>query len=1675
MTQMKRLLFCLLLLTGLAASGQVYNNEWIDHAKTYYKFKVGKNGLFRIPQSTLANAGLGGIPAEQFQLWRNGVQVPIYTSVASGTLSGSDYIEFWGEMNDGKADKAVYRRPEYQLNDKWSLLSDSATYFLTVNPAGSNRRLVTTTNNVSGNTLPAEPYFMYKAGNYYRERIHNGFAVNVGDYMYSSSYDKGEGWASGDIGVNETKSFTFSDLYIYSGGPAARFTIAVSGNAINQRRYIAKINNDSITGNVVDFFNYTRDTAVFASSLLALNSATVGVTNITSAGSDRMVVHQYELTYPRQFNFGGAANFEFTLPASAAGNYLEIAGFAFGSAAPVLYDLTNGQRYVGEVAGSLVKVALAPSATERKLVLVSEEAANVSSIAGLQSRTFVDYRQQQNQGDYLIISNPILFNANGTDPVEAYRLYRSSNEGGAYNARTYLADDLIDQFAFGIKKHPMGIRNFIQFARNTFTVTPKHVFIIGKGVDYVGQRYNEGHADIHRLNLIPTFGWPASDILLAADPGDSYPKTSIGRLSVINGQEVATYLKKVKDHEANQRTPSPYIKDKAWMKNIVHAVGSSEPGLQLLLDNYMRKYKAIASDTLFGANVHTFTKSSPDVIEQINSNSLNKLFEDGISLITYFGHSSTTALDFNLNNPEQYNNPGKYPMFIALGCNVGNFYNFNTLRFLSKETLSEKFVLAQDRGTIGFIASSHFGIVHYLDIYNERTYKAMAYKNYGQPIGNLIQSSIAQTFAYTTQEDFYARATCEETILNGDPAVTLNPHPKADYVVEDNMVSMTPAFVSVADESFKLRAKFLNIGKAVSQNIVVQVKRVFPNQTSQIVYTDTIPGIRFSDSISVDIPIDPLTDKGLNKLTVTIDVDNEVEELFETNNSITKEIMIYEDEARPIYPYNFSIVNKQGIKLVASTANPFATSKTYRVEVDTSALFATPLASGTRVSVGGVIEFDPGVTFQDNTVYYWRVAQVPDSGSINWNTFSFIYMANQELGFNQSHLYQHFHSQTEKINYDSTSTWRYGSVLNTISIRNAMIGPASWQEGDVSMAVNGDFYMRNDCGHASIVFNVFDPNSGKPWTNPNGRYGSASMCSPTRLWNFEYSLRTQEGRKRAMDFMDSIPDGAYVVARSMLWFYPQGVYVDDWLKDEAINGAGKTLYHKMKAAGFATIDSFNRPRVFAFVYQKGNSGFAPVYDMSPTEYEILTLSVDFYSKDSIGHITSPDFGPAKTWKQLQWGGSSVETDPTDYPTIDIIGIKPDGSKATLLTGINKTQQTFDISSIDAKTYPYLRLQMRNADSIHFTPYQLKYWRLTYEPKPEGALAPNILFTMKDTLEVGEPITFKMAFKNVSDVAFDSVKVKVLVTDRNNNVHQFVDRLRPINPSPDTLQVRLPASTAKLVGDNLLFVDVNPDNDQPEQHHFNNLFYRTFYVRGDSLNPVMDVTFDNTHILSGDIVAAKPDIMIKLKDEAKWMLLDDTSLVNIQVIDPDGIARAYHFNSDTLRFIPAQQTPNAENTATINFKPHFLKDGTYKMMVTGKDRSENRAGNIQYSVDFQVINKPMISNMLNYPNPFTTSTAFVFTITGVEVPQNLKIQILTVTGKIVREITKEELGPLRVGRNITEFKWDGTDQYGQKLANGVYLYRVVTNLNGKSLDKYTSESDNTDKYFNKGYGKMYLMR
>src|SRR6185369_10047753 len=215
---MKRFLLLLLILADLHANSQVYNNEWINYSQTYYKFKVGATGLYRISQPALSSIGLGSTPAELFKLWRNGKEIPVYTTVATGSMGESDYIEFWGEMNDGKPDLPLYRLPDFQLDDKWSIETDTAFYFLTVTSSASNLRYQPTANNVALNILPVEPYFMRSVGTQWRQKTNNGFAESVGSLVYSSAFDQGEGWTSLDI-FNSGTPLTDNqlNLMVYTG------------------------------------------------------------------------------------------------------------------------------------------------------------------------------------------------------------------------------------------------------------------------------------------------------------------------------------------------------------------------------------------------------------------------------------------------------------------------------------------------------------------------------------------------------------------------------------------------------------------------------------------------------------------------------------------------------------------------------------------------------------------------------------------------------------------------------------------------------------------------------------------------------------------------------------------------------------------------------------------------------------------------------------------------------------------------------------------------------------------------------------------------------------------------------------------------------------------------------------------------------------------------------------------------------------------------------------------------------------------------------------------------------------------------------------------------------------------------------------------------------------------
>jgi len=89
---------------------------------------------------------------------------------------------------------------------------------------------------------------------------------------------------------------------------------------------------------------------------------------------------------------------------------------------------------------------------------------------------------------------------------------------------------------------------------------------------------------------------------------------------------------------------------------------------------------------------------------------------------------------------------------------------------------------------------------------------------------------------------------------------------------------------------------------------------------------------------------------------------------------------------------------------------------------------------------------------------------------------------------------------------------------------------------------------------------------------------------------------------------------------------------------------------------------------------------------------------------------------------------------------------------------------------------------------------------------------------------------------------------------------------------------------------------------------------------------------------------------------------------------------------------------------------------------------------------------------NYPNPFSDVTIFSYYITGQEILDDLEIRIFTTSGRLVKRI-KNDINtstpgndPKRVGYN--ELMWDGTDEDGNPVANGVYFALFRAKLEDK---------------------------
>lgn len=1672
----KRLLLFILLFYSAGSIAQPYRNEWISFApgqpwslQQYFRISVWQEGIYRISYNDLQSSGVpvtSWFQNSGYQLFNNGREqfIRIIDSNSDNLFTPGDFIEFYGKKNDGELDAFIYDTITSQPNPYFSLFNDTASYFLTYNPMSSGRRM-SIENDQNFNAYPQAAYFIKEDVIQFTNDYNLGYRDANG--IADNSYTAGEGFCSDRISFQSFIDGNFNVQKLTAGiTPEAR--INLNGANRNSHPYEIKGNGqvfDNDTLSAYAFVTETFNPSNIANGNYAIRLQPLVDTQLPS-NENYMQVAYMRLRYSRSFDFSGE-NLPQNLELQGAGMQKVLIQLSnINVTSPVLYIVNRDTiRKVELTPSGTVYQALIPLFGNDCKLYLADAAAVVSNPASFKIQSvnqnpdpsvfgrFTNFLEAGMGKEFLIVTHPSLM-----PEVQNYLNYRN---GTGHHPLIANVEELYDQFGWGIKKHTLSIRNYADYMIDNGNGSPKWLYFIGKSVlckdsRAAGKGYN--------LDMVPSFGEPASDQMYTSklNTPDFKPELATGRLSAQDGADVMNYLEKIQIMEAQQKQPA-----QAWMKHVLHFGGGQNSDEQNLLGSKLAVYKQIVEDTLFGGKVFTFLKNSTAPIQINQSQYLQALIDSGCSMMTFYGHAAGSSFDISTDDPENYKNTGRYPVVLAQSCFVGDIHTTQRL-------LNERFVLTKDKGSVGFIAVPDKGIIDPLDDYSVQLHKNVFQLNYGKSIGEGMKQTVADIIV----DDFARKSVCMNMTLHGDPAYIMNQYELPDYAISSPDIIFEPAQVTTDIDSFTVKMAVMNLGKNINDSLDILLTRRFPdNSTRDTIFT--VPYISFKDTFAVKLPVDLQFGPGINTFEVTLDVyDKQPEIVNFANNIAIAHLSIESNDINPVMPQQYAIIPDQNVTLKATTANVFSGPRNYRFEIDTCIAFNSPkLQSNIAANAFGIVEWNIPNLLDTGVVYFWRVANDsitnPDtviSDKFQWRNSSFI-IKNGIEGWSQAHFHQFLQSDLANIE-------RQDAARNFKFIQSQYTMYATHNNSEPSYYINGVKMDYGGCtGTPQIAVAVIDSiDFENPWTTdicqPNRSFGNFNTydcntgagCNRTRPDKyFLFNATSQVAMDSLIDMLNNdIPANNYILSWS-LWT------VDFTQIPNVINA-----YANLGATALQGIPTGHK---FLLFLKKGDPSSAIVKrDTNPSN---LRLDYSFTRDWDKGFMSSTEVGPAKQWNNIFWNYNSLEgSAPPDSMYMQVYGIEPSGTETLLLDQLVRSQQPVNISSISATQYPKLRLRGYFEDLINRTPPQLAYWQVYYQPVPEGALNPKYYSFYKDTLQEGDSVRFAMAFSNISTVGMDTLSVDYFTFD-NSNVRRNIATVKTARPLAvnDTVMTSVSFSTQGMVGNNILWVEVNPRNLQPEQYHFNNIVSRNFHVNRDMTNPLLDVTFDGTHILNGDIISAKPEIRIQLLDENRFLALNDTADYRVSLRWPDGSRKYLNFEpapgsstgSALLKWEPAVLP---KNSFRITYFPQLLQDGTYELEVQASDKSGNLSGAKDYKVQFEVINRSTITEVVNYPNPFSTSTRFVFVLTGSEVPNDFRIQIMTVTGKIVREVTRAEIGNIHIGRNITDFAWDGKDQFGDQLANGVYLYRVITKINDESIEKRSTEAD---QYFKKGWGKMYLLR
>ncbi|HET6225344.1 MAG TPA: type IX secretion system sortase PorU, partial [Bacteroidia bacterium] len=213
---------------------------------------------------------------------------------------------------------------------------------------------------------------------------------------------------------------------------------------------------------------------------------------------------------------------------------------------------------------------------------------------------------------------------------------------------------------------------------------------------------------------------------------------------------------------------------------------------------------------------------------------------------------------------------------------------------------------------------------------------------------------------------------------------------------------------------------------------------------------------------------------------------------------------------------------------------------------------------------------------------------------------------------------------------------------------------------------------------------------------------------------------------------------------------------------------------------------------------------------------------------------------------------------------------------------------------------------------------------------------------------------------------------------------------------------------------------------------------------DQVGPELRLYLNDAKFVSGGLTNEKPDLFAVLKDDNGVNTVGNGIGHDIiAVLDANtehSIVLNDYYQSDL----------NSYKSGTIRYPFKDLSSGTHTLSLKVWDVYNNSS---LATTEFVVSQSAELAldHVLNYPNPFTTRTQFFFEHNQCCQLLNVQLQIFTISGKLVKNISKYVHAD---SYRSDPIEWDGRDDFGDKIGRGVYIYRLrVKTSQGETAEKF----------------------